>query len=285
MIPDRSATFPGPSYPLHASRHPAAHLTWMRLRGLSDRTLLCRRRAVAMLAEHLGHDPAEATHDELYGYQQHLRATSAAHLRWHTSLLRPFYRWLVAAGHRLDDPAALLPSSRARRALPRPMAEAKVMAAVEAASARVRPWLLLAGWCGLRAAEIAHLRVDDFHVDAHDGRVFLRVVGKGDRVRDVAVPQWVWADIVAGLPETGRAWRRQRRSRGELGVVMPNHVSKVCNAYLRSVGITDTLHTLRHASAPSRWRSAATTWRWCRTPWATPTRAPPASTPTSTRAG
>lgn len=240
--------FPGPSYPIGRSRHLAEHLTWMRMRRLSDRVLYSRRRTVVLLAEHLGADPADAGYPELYGWQLHLADTSLDLVRWQTHMARPYFRWLHRMGYRPDDPAALLPVPRAKRGLPRPMAEHKVMAVVEQAPPRLLPWLLLAGWCGLRAGEIAHLRVDDFTVEP-DGRVFVRVRGKGDRIRDVAVPGWAWTVIAARLPESGRAWRRERRRDDRLGVVTPQHVSQLCNRYLHKIGIPDTLHSLRHRCA------------------------------------
>lgn len=246
--PDSSFTFPGSSYPLSASRHLSSHLTWMLRCGRSDRSLFCRRRSVVLLAEHLGYDPADTNSADLDRWQETLLQTSVKHMQWNTALVRPYFAWMRAAGLRDDDPAALLAVPRIRRGLPRPMSETKVMRAVGQAPPRILPWLLLAGWAGLRAGEIANLRVDDFTVDA-SGHVFVRVVGKGDRVRDVALPGWAWEIIGPGLPPSGGAWRRQRRSRGEMGVVTPKHVSKACNSYLRSIGIPDTLHSLRHRAA------------------------------------
>lgn len=240
--------FPGPSYLIGSSRHLAEHLAWMRMRRMSDRALYSRRRTVALLAEHLGADPADAEYAALYGWQLHLAATSLDLVRWQTQLIRPYFRWMHQMGYRRDDPAALLPIPKAKRGLPRPMAEHKVMAMVEQAPPRLLPWLLLAGWCGLRAAEIAHLRVDDFTVD-HTAKTFVRVLGKGERVRDVAVPGWAWTVIAPRLPEHGRAWRRERRRDNRLGVVTPLHVSQLCNRYLHKIGIPDTLHSLRHRCA------------------------------------
>src|SRR5262249_56654858 len=58
-------------------------------------------------------------------------------------------------------PPPALPVPRRGRRLPRPIGEKELLAAVTAAPDRVRPWLVLAGWAGLRAVEIARLRRDN----------------------------------------------------------------------------------------------------------------------------
>lgn len=237
-------TLPGPTWPLEKVSHLADHLVWMRLQGRADTTLYARRRMMVRLADHLGADPLHAGYDDLYGWQVALLSTSTTLVRWSTALIRPYYRWCHRLGHRSDDPAALLPVPRPRRGLPRPIAEEQLQVAVAGAPPRLLPWLLLAGWSGLRAAEIAGLAVEDVLVDeAH--QVWLRVVGKGGVTRHVPVPDWVWPTIAAALPAAGPAWRRQRGA----GPVTAQHVSQYCNEYLRRVGIGDTLHALRHRVA------------------------------------
>ncbi len=236
---------PGGRYPLHVASDLAEHLVWMRLSGLSDRTLVCRRRAVVLLAEWLGHDPATATFDDLDAYQMHLARTSTPGMaRWTVSLLRPYYTWLFRRGRRSDDPAALLPIGRRPQGLPRPISEAKINDAIENAPARVLPWLILAGWCALRACEIARLRVEDFTLD-RDGAPVVLIHGKGDQVREVPVPAWAWPVITYGLPESGPCWRKQRG----FGSVTPQIVSRATNKYLHGIDIADTLHALRHRAA------------------------------------
>jgi site-specific recombinase XerD len=225
--------------------HLEQHLRWMRLCGRSERTLVARRSVLVRLAEWLGTDPAHATYEQLARWQLHLHATiSLDAVAWHTSVARPYYRWLQAHGHRQDNPAALLPVPPRRRGLPRPMAERDVMRMLHDAPARLLPWLLLAGWSGLRACEIAPLQVDDFFADPA-GRRWVRLLGKGDVERNVPIPDWAWQIIAARLPASGPCWRRERGH----GPVTAHHVSGRCNDYLHGLGIPDTLHSLRHRVA------------------------------------
>lgn len=265
-VVDTTAPLPGGTWPLQLVSHLREHLIWMQLQGRARCTLVARRRACVRLAEFLRADPAEATFEELYAWQVQLVQVSLDQVRNQTALVRPYFWWLHARGLREDNPAALLPLPRARRGLPRPIAEDVLARVVTEAPARLLPWLLLAGWSGLRAAEIAHLRCDDFTVDAH-GQVWVRVIGKGDVERAVAVDAWAWPTIEAslaatapswrrppGVAATGPAWRRERRRGSGVAHVTPQHVSQYCNDFLRTVipdrrARIDTLHAFRHRVA------------------------------------
>lgn len=241
---DAHLNLPGASYPLERVSHLLEHLLYMRLQGRAERTIFARRRIMVLLAEHLDADPAHATEDQLLGWQLHLLKTSQHQVVWCTRLIRPYYAWLHRRGHRHDDPAALLVTPHLPPRLPRPIPEAHLTAAVSHASTtgtspRLLAWLLLAGWSGLRAGEIARLLVENIHT-APAGAVGWRVHGKGGRWREVPVPDWVWQAIAPILPTSGPAWRRERG----VGHVTGKHVSKACNAHLRRVGFPGTLHTL-----------------------------------------
>ena len=117
--PMHSVSLPGPGYPLATATGLREHLLWMRLQGRMEDTLTARRRAVVLLGEHLRADPAGATFEQLYSWQLWLlEETSLSTVRHQTALVRPYFAWLRDLGHRRDNPAALLPSPKARRGLP-----------------------------------------------------------------------------------------------------------------------------------------------------------------------
>lgn len=199
-----------------------------------------RRREMVLLAEEIGKDPLHATFEDLERWQDTFE--SLTRMRLCTALIRPYYEWVHARGYRPDNPAKLLPLPPPPHRLPRPMAEDKVTAMLEGpANNRVRCWLLIAGWMGLRAAEIARMQREDFFVGEED-QVWLHVIGKGDRERNVPVDDWLWAYLEPRMAETGPCWRRERGT----GLVTAQHVSQYCNEYLHKIGIPDTLHSLRH---------------------------------------
>lgn len=218
--------------------HLDEHLRWMRRAGRSDRTLVLRRATLRHLAEFLDTDPFTATEHNLETWQD---SHDMHQIRQRTSLIRPYYGWIHARGYRADNPAALLITPPPRRGTPRPIKFEDLARAVADAPDRIRPWLLLAAWSGLRAKEIAELRVEDF--THHDGRTYLHLTRtKGERPRTAVVPGWVWAEIWPMLPASGLCWRRERG----FGRVTPQHVSQYANAYLHRIGIDATLHCLRH---------------------------------------
>ncbi|GAA4399595.1 hypothetical protein GCM10023147_37170 [Tsukamurella soli] len=184
------------------------------------------------------HDPFAATEAELEDWQDSLPVSV---IRNYTSLVRPYYGWIHAKGYRADDPAKLLVMPPPRRGIPRPIALERLELALRTARPRILPWLLLAGFAGMRAKEIAYLRVEDFVVDS--GFVMIHLVRtKGERERVTAFPRWCWDHIAPMLPEHGPCWARERGS----GVVTPQLVSQLCNEHLHSIGFADTLHSLRH---------------------------------------
>jgi integrase/recombinase XerC len=119
------------------------------------------------------------------------------------------------------------------------------MAAVAGAPLRIRPWLVLAGWCGLRACEIAGLRRENV-LDTARPPVLLIAAGatKGNRERIVPVSGFVLGELqAAGLPRSGWVFPR---ADGHAGPNRPHNVSHLCNDYLHDRGYPETLHQLRH---------------------------------------
>lgn len=99
------------------------------------------------------------------------------------SALRSYYQWALASGLRDDDPTATLPSVRVPRGRPKAVPDDVFARAMARGTDRERLMLGLAGWAGLRRAEIAGLRWSAYR----DGR--LRIRGKGGVVRSVLVSQ------------------------------------------------------------------------------------------------
>lgn len=211
---------------------------WKMRAGRADGTIRGYRMELQYLADFLGHDPLTATESELEAWQDTLLRSR---LRLKTAKVRPYFKWLAAKGIRSDDPTALLVVPKAKHGVPRPIATTHLFAAIDSAPERIKAWLLLAAYCGLRAKEVALLQVEDFVVDADAVFLHLRRT-KGERERVVAVAGWVWDVIAPLLPESGACWHRLRGT----GVVTPQQVSQACNEHLRKCGCASTFHSLRH---------------------------------------
>jgi integrase len=223
----------------------ASHLRHMRLAGLApDTTIYQRRRALARLAATLPVPLIDATADQLYEWRASLAVCDSS-ARSYTGDVRQFYAWLQAAGHRDDNPAVNLPVPPKPARLPRPIAETDLARALDAAAPRIRLWLILAAWCGLRAKEIALLRVECIRLsDTCPYILVADTATKGRTEHVVPLAPFVIGELRAErLPASGWAFRRYD---GQAGPNRPWLVSKLANEHLRSCGLADTLHSLRH---------------------------------------
>src|SRR5215472_17542096 len=126
------------------------HLSWLRLRGLAAGTIEARRRALVRLAAGLRMPLLKATDLDLAEWRASLHLSPKT-ICCYVSHAHQFYSWAVTEGLIESNPATRLPVPRKRLMLPRPIAEDQLLAALVAAAPRIRPWLVLAGWAGLRA--------------------------------------------------------------------------------------------------------------------------------------
>ncbi|OHU20517.1 integrase [Mycobacteroides chelonae] len=219
-----------------------AHL---RLRNMTPKTIEHRLGQIDRLARWLGDTPLlDATPAQLEAWQRSLRVCPSS-IQTYTSHVCAFYRW-AHRGRLIDEgPTASLVQPKLKRRMPRPIPEDHLRLALLAAPAGsdMHAWLLLAGYCGLRAGEIAQMSRTDFRPDENGG-AFLTVHGKGGKQRIVRVPPEVQARLAIQLSQAGPMFRRPLG-----GQVTPNYVSVVSSDFLAGLKLPYTLHTLRHRFA------------------------------------
>jgi integrase/recombinase XerC len=220
------------------------YLEYMRLRGFSAETITGRRRFLRRLTDALPVPLDHATAAHLAGWRAGLTVSDRAVQRY-VSHARVYYDWLTETGARSDNPAARLPVPRTGRLLPRPIGTDDLFTAIAAAPARIRPWLILGAYCGLRAKEIALLKVENILDHARPPVIIVASdATKGVRERAVPLSAFVLAELAtARLPSWGYAFRR---CDGQRGPNRPSRISQMSGEYLRSVGIRASLHRLRH---------------------------------------
>lgn len=236
-------------------------------RGAAANTIAAYRRDLDDYLDFLlrhGSGPDRATRAEVTSYLDHLHAQglSAASSARRLSALRQFHKFLCAEGWRGDDPTRIVPSPRARRALPKVLSVAEVdrlltLAETEAreetaparqlAARRLYVLLEMLYATGLRVSELVSLKRGAVMRDA----AFLTVLGKGskerivpmnDRARD-AVRAWV-AELPPGL------WLFP--AKGEEGYLSRQVFARDLKGLAARAGIaTDRVapHVLRHAFA------------------------------------
>lgn len=195
-----------------------------------------------------GKSPLEATAEDLERWLAGLRV-AAETKSVYISGCRSYYRWAHERGLLAEDPTLLLRLPRPRKRRPRPIDVGEFRAAWEAADTRMRCWLGLAGLCGLRVAEIAGARGENYVTHA-DGTRRLHVDGKGRRERSVPVPTVLQHQLALwGVPLSGYVFPSPYG-----GHIAAHTVSKYIGRHLRSVGSQACAHMLRHLFAGAVYR-------------------------------
>ena len=161
-------------------------------KGLSPKSVEAYLHDVQLLADFLGEDKiADATFEELQKFLKHLyesdfNARSQARI---VSGMRAFYRYLIYANVREDDPTELLDAPKIGVHLPDVLTvdEIKDIIAVIDLSTpeghRNRAMVEVMYGCGLRVSELVTLRLSNLFFD--DG--FIKVVGKGSKERLIPI--------------------------------------------------------------------------------------------------
>jgi integrase/recombinase XerC len=220
------------------------HLHHLQLLGHAATTVYARKRALTRLAIALPVPLLDATAEHFAAWRETLRMSpdGIAHEVGHA---RQFYRWAAAEGLLAASPAEGLPVPKVGRRLPRPISEDDLIDVLQRAAPRVRPWLVLAGWAGFRACEIALLDRRNV-LDTAAPPVFI-VAGdatKGISERVVPISAFVLAELrAAGMPGSGYMFRRRD---GRRGPNQPWLISQLSNNHLHDCGHAETLHQLRH---------------------------------------
>lgn len=224
----------------------AANLEHMQLRGMAPSTIWRRAEVIGWVADFVGCPLLEASAKQLRAWRATLTVAGDS-VAVYVSHVTQFYRWALDEGLIGGSPAAGLPAPRRTRRLPRPASEEDMLTALVAPPPRIRPWLVLAGWAGLRAKEIALLRRQ--HVlDTRQPPVILVEVRstKGREERIIPMSAFVLAELRPVLPRQGWVFRRHD---GKPGPNTPSLVSHLANDYLHELGLAITLHQLRHRFA------------------------------------
>lgn len=233
----------------------AQHLAHLRWRNYSSGTIDQRRNALRRFARARGDDLLDATAAEIVTFldrrQRDGRALGPASISAELAHLKGFYKWAEAEGLIAQSPAAHIAKPRLPRNLPRPILEDDLTRALDNAPDRVKAWLYLAAYAGLRACEIAPLRAEDLWWHGSPPVIHVRR-GKGGHSGVVPIAP-VLVDVLRELPRRGLLFRRED---GQVNEVRPHTVSHLCNRYLHGLGIWDTLHSLRHRFGTQVYRAS-----------------------------
>jgi site-specific recombinase XerD len=220
----------------------------MCVRKFGEKTQHDYIRHIEQFAKFLGRSPDTATGEDLRRYQVHQTETGAQPPTVNSSAVALRFLFTVTLGR--ANLAAQLTRVHYPRRLPRVLSPKEVGRLLEAAPGpglKYKAALSVAYGAGLRAAELAALKVSD--IDSK--RMLIRVEqGKGRKDRHAMLsPQ---------LLEVLRAWWRQCRSQGWLFPgrdpflpITTRQLNRACHmaAEVAGLGTWVTPHTLRHSFA------------------------------------
>lgn len=223
---------------------------WLPMEAKAANTIRARRGALRRAQAITAPVPlADAAIEDLIRWRLTLTGRADSYVLAQVSHIRCFFGWLADQEYRDDNPSVRLPVPRKRELLPHPIGEAELLDVLDSAPPRIRLWVVLAAWCGLRACEIALLRrrcIRDTVASPH----ILVATDATKGVRERVIPltnQFVIAEIrAARLPVTGWCFPRLD---GQAGPVSPHRVSNLCNELIHGLGYPETLHTLRARAA------------------------------------
>lgn len=222
----------------HWTYHVTSWAREQRVSGLAPASIELWTRYLRDLSRAHPGDPWTITRSEIIIWLDSHTWVSATRRSARTAVV-VFFRWAEDTGLILISPAARLPKIKYQRPLPRPAPDDVIATAIHQASPRVRLMIMLGAFCGLRRREIAAV-----HTDHLDGQ-HLRVVGKGEKAREVPVPRPL-AAVIRNAPP---GWLFPSSYGAHLS---PPYVGKLMS---RALPGQWTAHTLRHAAATA-WADA-----------------------------
>ena len=213
--------------------------SYMQAIGRSERTVVDHSRVVCVVAGFAGVPPEQLTADQVLAWLGSKRGSKPATLSTYTGALRSWFKWCVRFELRADDPMTKIDAVRLPPGTPRPLTDAQVKHLLSAVRrTRMRAYLTLAAYQGLRVHEIAKIRGED--VDELAGS--LRVVGKGGVVADLPLHPYT-VEVAKLFPEQG-PWFPSYLKEGL--TVSPNSVSHAISMFMEAHGVVGTAHQLRH---------------------------------------
>ena len=233
-------------------------------KGLAELTLSAYQQDLSLFSRWLGEKGADLANADQGLVQEYLaqRFDSGASARSNARLLstlKQYYRHLVRAGDRQDNPTALISAPRIRRSLPQSMAESDVEKLLQAPDLdsdyglRDRCMLELMYSSGLRVSELVGLQLNQ--VNTRLGLV--RLVGKGSKERVVPVGEealhWLTRYLrqarpgLQGLKATSDALFLSSRGSAITRQAFWQNIKK----HLLAAGVKTSFspHSLRHAFA------------------------------------
>lgn len=264
------ANLPAPLDPRAAT--PATTVTEERLVSVYLRTLTSPQtvktynteiRMFLAYVRELGREIDQITAEDISLYREHLLKTYAsATTAKKLAALRRFLVFTYMGGATTVNPEALRFFAKSPRVRQDPsyniLTEDELTRMLNAARASsYRDYVLLAvmASCGLREAEIVVVKVGDFQ-EVGDGQILLRILGKGDKIRNVSISPALWRLVQRFVLLSGRGFTSHADARkplftsreGKDKPLTTRSIRYIVKKYVNAAGITKAIspHSIRH---------------------------------------
>lgn len=164
------------------------------------------------------------------------------------STFRSFFRFCRRHEIRDDDPTLEIDAPRLGKLVPRPIPDADLDHALRQADDRMRVWLCLTSFQGLRCFEVANLRREDI-LETRDPPLLMVQDGKGGHQAVLTLNEQTEIALrMYGLDRKGWMFTRADGRPYKAGTI-----STYIARYYRSVGLEATAHQGRHWLATTVW--------------------------------
>jgi integrase/recombinase XerD len=218
---------------------------------------------ISYLENEMGKELEDLTAEDISLYREHLiRTYAAATAAKKLAVLRRFLIFTYMAGTTTVNPESLRFFAKSPRVRQDPaynvLTEEELSRMLNAARAsNYRDYVMLAvmAGCGLREAEVVGIKIGDFR-EADADQVFLRVLGKGDKVRNVPISPDLWRLVQRYVLLTERSFTSHPDSRkplftsrvGKDKPLTTRSVQNIVKKYVLAAGITKAIspHSIRH---------------------------------------
>jgi integrase/recombinase XerD len=233
----------------------------------SPQTIKTYNTEISMFISHVenevGKGLGELTAEDVSLYREHLVGTyAAATAAKKLAVLRRFLIFTFMAGATTMNPESLRYFAKSPRVRQDPaynvLTEDELSRMLNAARAsNYRDYVLLAvmAGCGLREAEVVAIKIGDFR-EASGDQVLLRVLGKGDKIRNVPISPDLWRLVQRFVLLSERSFTSHPDSRkplftsrvGKDKPLTTRSVQNIVKKYVLAAGITKAIspHSIRH---------------------------------------
>jgi integrase/recombinase XerD len=218
---------------------------------------------VSYIEGKMGKELGALTAEDVSEYREHLIKTyAAATAAKKLAVLRRFLIFTFMAGATTVNPESLRFFAKSPRVGQDPAYNvltddelSRMLSAARFSNYRDYVMLAVMAGCGLREAEVVGIKIGDLR-EAKEDRIFLRVLGKGDKVRNVPISPDLWRLIQRFVLLTERSFTSYPDSRKPLFTsrvgrdkpLTTRSVQNIVKKYVRAAGITKAIspHSIRH---------------------------------------